>query len=58
MQIKSGAGAPGVVGQVAAGSTQNMESKSGKGSGGGGGSPTSGGGGRGVEKGRAMPAGL
>jgi hypothetical protein len=35
-----------------------MESKIGKGAGGGGGSPTSGGGGRGVEKGRAMPAGL
>lgn len=58
MQIKSGANAPGVVGQVAAGSTQQMESKIGKGTGGGGGSPTSGGGGRGVEKGRAMPAGL
>jgi hypothetical protein len=58
MQIKPVANAPGVVGQVTAGSTQQMESKIGKGSGGGGGSPTSGGGGKGVEKGRTMPAGL
>ena len=58
MQIKPVANAAGVVGQVAAGSTQQMESKIGKGGGGGGGSPTSGAGGRGVEKGRTMPAGL
>lgn len=58
MQIKPVANAPGVVGQVTAGSTQQMESKIGKGSGGGGGSPTSGSGGKGVEKGRVMPSGL
>jgi hypothetical protein len=58
MQIKPVANAPGVVGQVTAGSTQQMESKIGKGSGGGGGSPTTGGGGKGVEKGRTMPSGL
>lgn len=58
MQIKPAPGAAGAVGQVTAGSTQQMESKIGKGGGGGGGSPTTGGGGRGVEKGRTMPSGL
>ena len=44
--------------RTTAGSTQQMESKIGKGGGGGGGSPTTGSGGKGVEKGRVMPSGL
>ncbi len=58
MQIKSEANSSGVVGQVAAGSTQQMESKIGKGSGGGAGTTSPSNTGRGVEKGRTMPAGL
>ena len=56
MQIKPAANAPGVVGaQTTAGTTQQMEKATGGGSGKG---PSGDNGNRGVEKGRAMPAGL
>lgn len=57
MQINPAPNAPGVVGQATvSNSTQQMESKIGKGSGAG---PSGGnGGGKGVEKGRTMPSGL
>lgn len=56
MQINPAPNAPGTVGQATvSNSTQQMESKIGKGSGPG---PTSGAAGKGVEKGRTMPTGL
>lgn len=58
MQIKPAANAPGAVGQVTAGSTQQMETKIGGGKGGGAPGASKSPGGRGVEKGRVMPSGL
>ncbi|MSU70280.1 MAG: hypothetical protein EXS39_05825 [Opitutaceae bacterium] len=58
MQIKPAANSPGAVGQVTAGSTQQMETKIGGGKGAGAPVTTKSPGGRGIEKGRVMPTGL